>query len=92
MHTYLPISLAVCIVVQSAIALVLVPAPVGFGLLLSDIYEHSHSLDLSFWALKHMNLQLLHGQDTQLAAELLAISCLGALRPAGPGLRVPRGI
>lgn len=68
MRTYLPISLAICIVIQGAVALVLVTPPVGFGLLLSDIYEYSHSLDLGLRALKHMYLKLLHDQDIQLAA------------------------
>ena len=67
-HVYLPISLAICVVVQSTIALVLEAAPVGFGLLLSDVYEHSHGLDLGFRTLKHMDLKLLHDQDIQLAA------------------------
>lgn len=68
MRTHLPISLAICIVVQGTVALVLVTPPVGFGLLLSDVYEHSHGLDSGFRALKHMYLKLLHDQDIQLAA------------------------
>ena len=53
--------------IQGAIALVLVAAPVGLGLLLGDVYQHSHSLHLRCRALKHMHLKLLHGKVLSLA-------------------------
>ena len=62
--SHLPISLTICMVIQSAITLIFVTSPVCLALLLAHINEDSHGLDLSVRTLQHMYLKFLHDKHS----------------------------
>jgi len=54
---HLPVSLTICMMVQSAIPLILITTPVSLVLLLAHIYKDTNSLHLSIWTFHHMHLK-----------------------------------
>ena len=61
---HLLVSLAICMMIEGAIALVSVATLVAFALLLCHIHPHCHQLGLTVSSLENLHLEPLQGRKT----------------------------